>query len=165
MSVSARVTTARNRRSFSQIINEYTQQIVDSSDEAMRVHANALRNDIIEGWPVDTGASRAGWQGPTKIGEAHYQLRNLFPYAVTIEYGGYPSPGPKTAQSGGQFLPGGIVVNGGVYPTQVPIAPVRQAMSKRKLAMAQELAPQITRQSGFRGFGGGGTSTAFSGGS
>lgn len=107
------------------------------ADQDMRQESALLKSDIQGGWPVDTGASRAAWSGPLRVAEGHYRLINSMSYAATIEYGGYPVVGPKTAQVGAHTLPGGISVGGGIYPTQKPVAPVRQAMSRRKLAWAQ----------------------------
>ncbi len=117
------------------LIEAFAAQKRREIDEAFREQAGLLRDDIIKGWPVDTYASRAGWQGPTKIGEADYQLKNDYPYAATIEYGGYPGVGPKTHEVGAFVLPEAIQVNGGIYPTQRPAAPVRQALSKRKVEL------------------------------
>lgn len=145
------------------LLQAYQVQVKGDADEVARQQIGEMRSDIIRGWPIDTTASRGAWQGPTKIGEAHYQLRNDYPYAATIEYGGYPGVGPKTEQLGAQVLPGGIEINGGIYPTQKPAAPVRQAISKRKVFLMNALSNVMMRKSGFRGFAGGGTSGAFRG--
>lgn len=127
------------RERLTSLIQAFGEQKKDEVDAIMREETGLLRDDIIRGWPVDTYASRGGWQGPYRVGEAHYQLRNEYPYAVTIEYGGYPGVGPKTAQQGAQVLPGGVEVNGGIYPTQRPAAPVRQGLSRRWLSLQRKL--------------------------
>lgn len=119
------------------LLERFSKRARTSADQGAQREASILLDDIQSGWPVDTGASRAAWSGPFKVADGHYRLTNPMVYAAVIEYGGYPSPGPKTAQVGPQILPGGIQVGGRVYPTQKPVAPVRQAMSKRKLAWAQ----------------------------
>jgi hypothetical protein len=125
---------------LSSLIEKFSRRVRAKADQRMQVEAQEFRSDIQDGWPIATPisrGSRAAWVGPFKVAEGHYRLINPFPYAGVIEYGGYPSPGPKTAQQGGQMLPGGIQIGGGVYPTQRPAAPVRQAMSKRKLKWAK----------------------------
>lgn len=133
-------------KTLGQLVAEFATKTKRDLDEVTREQAGELRDDIIKGWPVDTYASRNGWQGPTKIGHAHYQLRNDYPYAVTIEYGGYPGVGPKTSRVGSFVLPGGIEVNGGIYPTQRPAAPVRQAVSKRKVELQEALSRNRRRK-------------------
>lgn len=133
-------------KTLAQLVRSYGEKCIAQVDEVARLEAGELRDDIIEGWPVDTGASRAGWQGPTKVGVAHYRLRNDYDYAAVIEYGGYPGVGPKTEQVGSHVLPGGVAVNGGIYPSQRPAAPVRRAISKRILPLHNELA-KVMRQS------------------
>lgn len=112
-------------------IRVYGQRVEREIDAVMQAEAGQLRSDIVALTPVDTGRLRAAWQGPTKIGPAHYELRNETPYGVVVERGGYRGVGPKTAQVGSFILPGGIQVNGGIYPTQRPAGFVRQALSMR----------------------------------
>lgn len=133
-------------KSLSQLVRAYGERVIVQIDDIVRQEAGKMRDDIIEGWPVDTGASRAGWQGPTKVGDAAYELRNDYDYAATIEYGGYPGVGPKTEKVGAHVLPGGIQVRGGIYPTQRPAAPVAHAISKRIVPLKTELQALI-RQS------------------
>ena len=90
-------------------------------------------------WPVDSGASRAGWYGPRKVGPAHYQIGNPFRYALTIEYGGWNSPGPKTERRAGERLTGDFQINPGVYARQSPSAPLRRALAKNYGEMTQKL--------------------------
>lgn len=127
------------------LLKAYGNRVVADLDDVARAEAGKLRDEIIEGWPVDTGASRAGWQGPTKVGEGQYRLRNDYDYAPTIEYGGYPGVGPKTERVGSHVLPGGIAVNTGIYPTQRPAAPVRRAISKRTVPFHDAIA-NVLRQ-------------------
>lgn len=124
---------------LSQLVKRYGDDCRAEADEVTRVEAGHLRDEIIKGWPVDTGASRAAWQGPTKVGHAHYRLRNDIDYAATIEYGGYPGVGPKTERIGAHVLPGGVEVGGGIFPKQKPAAPVRRAISKRTLPLKDAL--------------------------
>lgn len=136
MSLTIRVERPR-QGALRSLLERFSKRARESTDQGAQREAAILLEDIQDGWPVDTGASRAAWSGPFKVAEGHYRLINPMVYAPVIEYGGYPSPGPKTAQVGAQLLPGGISVGSGVYPTQRPVAPVRQAMSRRKLAWAQ----------------------------
>lgn len=130
---------------LSQLVQVYGNRVISQMDNIARSEAGLLRDDIVEGWPVDTGASRAGWQGPTKVGHAHYRLRNDYDYAAVIEYGGYPGVGPKTERVGSHVLPGGVAVNGGIYPSQRPAAPVRRAISKRTLPL-NDAVSRVLRQ-------------------
>lgn len=130
-------------KTLAQLVRSYGEKCISQMDDIARDEAGLLRDDVIKGWPVDTGASRAGWQGPTKVGHAHYRLRNDYDYAPTIEYGGYPGVGPKTEKVGSHVLPGGVAVNAGIYPSQRPAAPVRQAISKRSLPLHEAIAGVI----------------------
>ena len=91
--------------------------------------ANVLRDTKV-GWPVDTGASKAAWQGPTRLFPFAYEIRNPAPYARVIEFGGYPGVGPKTLQVSGTRLPYGIETESGIVPKQRPAWPVRRALSR-----------------------------------
>jgi hypothetical protein len=121
-------------------LNRYVAQFPAEAEKVVFKVATRVLSDIKVGWPVDTGASRAGWVGPRQIAPLTYQLSNPFVYARVIEYGGYPSPGAKTAPAGGETLPGGIVVQSGIFPRQRPAAPVRRALSKNYGVMGAELA-------------------------
>lgn len=113
-------------------------EMLGDVDMIMFQQASLLRDDIVRGWPVAAiggGASRAGWQGPIKIDTGAYRVTNNYVYGPTIEYGGYPGVGPKTAEFGGASLPEGYDINPGIYPTQRPQAPVRRALSKRAVAL------------------------------
>jgi hypothetical protein len=128
---------------FRDRLNRYVAQFPAQAEQVVfKVGARVLA-DIKVGWPVDKGASRAGWLGPRQIAPLTYQLSNPFVYARVIEYGGYPSPGPKTAPAGGETLPGSIAVNRGNYPRQRPAAPVRRALSKNYGIMGAELAKAL----------------------
>lgn len=128
---------------LAQLVRSYGEKVISQIDSIARAEAGELRDEIVKGWPVDTGASRAGWQGPAKVAEGVYRLRNDYDYAPTIEYGGYPGVGPKTEVVGSHVLPGGIAVNSGIYPSQRPAAPVRQAISKRTLPLHDALAKAL----------------------
>lgn len=97
----------------------------------------------IEGWPVDTGYSRASIEAPRKIGYAHWQFRITADYARVIEYGGYRGVGPKTVSKPAEILPGGIAVGGGIFPSQRPSAPLRRGKSKIKVELAKELGVKV----------------------
>ncbi len=118
------------------VIQAFFQKAMRFPDEYAREQAGLFRDDIIEGTPIDKGALRNAWQGPTKIGDAHYQMKNERDYATTVEFGGYPGVGPKTEKVGAFTLADGIQVNAGIYPTQRPAGMVRQALAKRKRALA-----------------------------
>jgi len=128
------------------VLGAWGKRVALKMDDVAMQEASEMRSEIIEGWPVDTGASRAAWQGPVKVGHAHYRLSNDYEYAPVIEYGGYPGVGPKTEQVGAHVLPGGIEVNRGIYPSQRPAAPVRRAISKRTLPF-QEAVSKVLRNS------------------
>lgn len=133
-------------RTLSQILADYGERVMAQADAVARAEAGELRDDIVKGSPVDKGTFRAAWQGPTKVGVAHYRVTNNTDYGPTIEYGGYPGVGPKTARVGATVLPGGVEVNSGIYPSQRPAAPVRQGISKRTLPLREALA-KVLRQS------------------
>ena len=134
------------KHNLSQAVNQLTRDMQKlarrqfrSLDRIIQEQANLLMDDIKIGWPVDTGASRAAWQGPIRNEFAGYSLRNQIVYAAVIEFGGYRGVGPKTSEVGAFLLPGGIFVDGGIFSIQRPPAPVRQALSKRELALKRAL--------------------------
>ena len=100
------------------------------ADQAVYAVATDVLSDTQIGWPVDTGVSRAAWWGPRRIGPAAVQIGNPFRYASVIEFGGYPGVGPKTQKFGPSRLPGGFIINAGIFPRQKPAAPLRRALAK-----------------------------------
>lgn len=134
LNVNANVQTG----ALAKAIGSFEDRVESNFDDELRKEAGLIRDDIIKGWPVDSYASRGGWQGPLKI-VGGYELRNDYPYAPTIEYGTYPGVGPKTVEVGSTTLPGGIEVNAGIYPSQRPAAPVRQALSKSRLRFSRDI--------------------------
>jgi hypothetical protein len=129
--------------SLAQLVRIHCQKIISKMDDVARSEAGELGDEIVKGWPVDTGASRAGWEGPSKVGDAHYRLSNNYDYAGVIEHGGYPGVGPKTEQVSAHVLSHGIAVNGGIYPSQRPAAPVRRGISARTLPLREAIAKAI----------------------
>ena len=137
-----------NLNRFSAGLSRFAQQYLREADRVVFEVATNVKADIQQGWPVDQGVSRAAWNGPVKIEPAHYQLTNPLPYSAVIEFGGYPGVGPKTEHVGGQTLPGGIQVDAGIFPTQVPAAPVRRALSKNRKEIPRKLAEAQKRLGG-----------------
>ena len=130
-------------REFSRIVTQYADRVGRDIDTEMREQAARLRNEIVRNWPVDTGVSRAAWQGPIKRGHAEYELTNNVVYAPVIEYGGYRGVGPRTARREAEILPGGIQVAGGIFPTQTLHAPVRRGLAKRRAAIRRAIAEVV----------------------
>lgn len=127
-------------RAARQIVNRlqiYVDRVEADIDPEIQRQTSLLRNDIVAGWPVDTGTSRSAFQGPIPLGFAHYGITNNIVYVPVIEFGGYPGIGPKTSEQGGQTLPGGIPINRGIYPTQKPSAPIRRALFKRLFELTE----------------------------
>jgi hypothetical protein len=163
MSLSFQVGTARQGR-LNQVFVRLAGKLVASADKVSFDMITLWHRFTVEGWPVDTGYSRGTIESPSKIADGHYSFRITASYAHVIEYGGYRGVGPKTHQEGGANLPGRVDINPGIYVNQRPSAPLRRAESRMKLELAQYLAPQLLRASGFGGFGGRSASTAFRGG-
>jgi len=138
------VNTADIGRNFGSILGKYVSRVEASSKQVLRQEIGTLRDVILELWPVDTFASRGGWQGPIPIeglsGEIGFLLKNEFDYAAVIEFGLYPGVGPKTALQPTTILPGEQTIHRGIFPTQKPHAPVRRALSRRFLALNRALA-------------------------
>lgn len=135
----------RVERRLSALLLQYTVRVERDLDTVIREQSLELLRDIQIGWPVDSGISRAAWEGPIRVDEAHYRLINPIIYAAVIEYGGYPGVGPKTAQEGGTTLPGDVSINAGIYPTQVPSAPTRRALSKRIVTLRRAIDATVRR--------------------
>ena len=133
----------RNIQAFIRRNEQATDRIV------LKVASNVLAS-IQEGWPVDTGVSRAAWRGPVRIASARYRLSNPVRYAPVIEYGGYPGIGPKTERIGPVTFPGGLRVGSGIYPTQRPHAPVRRALSRHRRDIRNEIQQEMDRTWGRR---------------
>lgn len=127
-------------------LQDYVNIFPQDADKLVFKVAARILADIKRGWPVDSGASRAAWLGPTQVEPLAYKLTNPFVYSRVIEYGGYPSPGAKTAPAGGETLPGGVTINRGNYPRQKPAAPVRRALSKGYGQMTKELDARLLRR-------------------
>ena len=108
----------------------YARNTGRSMDQVTGEFASNVLRDTKIGWPVDEGTSRAAWQGPTRLRENAYEIRNTAPYARVIEFGGYPGVGPKTRRVGSARLAGGIERNAGIYPKQRAAAPVRRALAR-----------------------------------
>lgn len=124
------------------IIQSYYQRVRQAIDADIQAQAGLMRDDIVTDMPVDTGALRASIQGPNKIADGHYQVVVGAPYAWVVEHGGYPGVGPKTVKIGDFILEEGIAVEGGIFPSQKPAAPVRRAIAARKKAL-RDLAKRI----------------------
>ncbi len=124
--------------SLSILLVQYAQKTTKSLDRVVFEQASQLKADIQIDWPVDTGYSRAAWQGPTKLGEAYYELRNPVVYAAVLEYGSYRGIGPKTVKVSGQRTGQGIALNAGIYSRQ-SIAPMRRALSERMTILKSEI--------------------------
>ena len=89
-----------NQAALSKLIESYARKAGREIDEVARDQAGELRNDIVALTPIDQIRLRPAWQGPIKISDGVYHIRNEMPYAVTVEYGGYPGVGPKTHKLG-----------------------------------------------------------------
>lgn len=127
---------------FNQRLAQFVAASMRSAEQVVFEVASDVLGDTQEGWPVaevDGGLSRAAWWGPRKVGAASYQIGNPVRYAGVIEFGGYPSPGEKTAPFGPVVLPGDFSINQGVYPRQKPAAPLRRALAKHYGAMTAKM--------------------------
>ena len=116
-------------RNLSTLLIRESQRVNRDLDRVVFANASRLRSFIIELSPVDMRNFRAAWQGPFKIADVFYELRNFREYGPVIELGGYRGVGPKTARREPEVLPGGVAINGGIFPTQRPHAPVRRGIS------------------------------------
>lgn len=135
----------RATRDLTRLLTRYAIRVARDLDEVIRDMAYELLNDILLHWPVDSGLSRAAWQGPYRVSYAHWRVVNAIPYAIVIEFGGYPGVGPKTAEEGGTSLPGNVNINPGIYPIQKPSAPVRRALSRAIVRIKAEIE-NVVRQ-------------------
>ncbi len=129
-------------RQITSLLTRYASRVESDVDRIVLAETKEVRQDIVDNWPeaeVDGGTSRDGWSDAEQVAPAHYRLTNPVVYAGVIEYGAYPNPGPKTAAEPGQILPGGANINPGVYPTQVPSAPMRRALSKSTVRLRDKL--------------------------
>ena len=127
------------------------QFLATTTEDAERIVAGVALQvlaDTQAGWPVDSGASRAGWAGPRQMAPLAYQISNSFRYAPIIEYGGCVSPGAKTEYFPGELLDGTIQINPGVYSRQVPAAPLRRALAKSYGEISQRIAESHAQQWG-----------------
>lgn len=132
-------------KGFSRLIAEYAREVKDDINTVLGEVMTEWQAETIRGWPVDKGYSRSTISTPRNEGQGVWSFSVTAEYAGVIEYGGYRVVGPKTHQVGAQVLPGGIAVNGGIYPTQRPAAPVRRGMSKVKSQIGSILASKVRR--------------------
>ena len=95
---------------LSALLRLYAQKVQADVDEVLQKKAEDLRGYAEEGSPrsnEDHAHFQDAWEGPNKLGHAHYEVRNDTDYGPIIEFGGYRSAGPKTAEQGGETLPVG----------------------------------------------------------
>jgi hypothetical protein len=104
------------------------QRLLTAADGAVRQTMEDAGAYMDETVPVDTGAlsrSRTREYSPRPLTWAtDYPLA----YALTLEYGGYRSPGPRTVQLAGGDLGAGFLAGAGVYSRQAPLGWVRKAL-------------------------------------
>ena len=124
---------------FERVVRRYIRAMDAEVDAFVGTAAARLRRNVQHGWPVDSGLSRAAWDGPTRVGVAAYRIANHSPYAGVIEFGGYPGVGPKTQRIGGRPLGAGLEINDGIYPKQRPAAPVRRGLAHERPAFVRGL--------------------------
>ena len=85
---------------------------------------------IVAATPVDSGDLKASWSQATQAGDAlTWQVSTDVYYAPILEYGGYRTPGPRTARLGGGDLGAGFMAGAGVYSLQAPLGWVRRALA------------------------------------
>ncbi len=92
---------------------------VDDLNDKVRAAFFFCVSEVIKGTPVDTGETRAKWQGsaeklPKKVLGKSFRLFNNMPNIIKLEYGGYQQPGTSKT------------VNG--FSTQAPSGWVRAAL-------------------------------------
>jgi len=139
---------------LAQLVRKYGTRVEGQVDGVAKEQAEQMKNDIVKGSPIDNTAGkgnlhghfRDAWQGPDRVGHAHYRVKNLTVYGPVIEFGGYPGVGPKTEHVGGETLPADFQINAGIYPSQKPAAPMRRGLSKRALPLERALF-QVLRES------------------
>lgn len=137
---------AIQNREMERLLQKYAQETKQNVDKVVEDQIKLFKSDTEAGWPTDTFFSIESIGEPEHVAFAHWRFRITAPYAGVIEYGGYPGVGPKTSQQAGTILPGGIAVGGGIYPTQRPSAPVRRALSKRKVFFIEALKKAAARK-------------------
>ena len=133
--INVELTTPRLTQRLAQFLAVTTQETAHVVAEV----AAQVKADTQIGWPIDSGASRAGWTDPRQVGPLAYQISNPFRYSLPIEYGLYAHPGAKTEYFPGTRLLGGLVIEPGVFPRQRPAAPLRRALAKSYGEMAQRI--------------------------
>lgn len=132
-------------RSFTQAMRRFAERSELGGERVLRMTALSVQTDVTDHWPRDTGQSAGKWQ-VRRLSREEYELRNRAPYAVTIEFGGYPGVGPKTVRLGPQRLAEGIVTNAGIYPKQKPAAPLRRALARHQRMFEGETADMLQRE-------------------
>ena len=61
-------------RTFSRAVQRYIRAVEAEADQFTGVATARLKREVQQGWPVDTGVSRGAWDGPTRVGVAHYRI-------------------------------------------------------------------------------------------
>ena len=70
--------------STTRLTQRLAQFLAMATEETERVVADVaatVKADVQAGWPVDSGASRAGWTQPQKVAPLAYQISNPFRYS------------------------------------------------------------------------------------
>lgn len=138
-----------NQERFTRRLQQFVRTHERDADRAVFEVATDVLGDIVEGWPVDQGVSRAAWRGPVRGSvQLSWKLTNPIRYSRVIEFGGYPGVGPKTERIPPVTFPGGIRVAGGIFPTQKAHAPVRRALSKHQGEITVKLGEALRRRWG-----------------
>jgi hypothetical protein len=131
------------KRSIGESVHDLFKNLVVIANQKAKVVAQFVVNETRDGWPVaaiNSKNSKGTISQPLQVEIGTWRFTVAAPYASIIEYGGYRGVGPKTSQRSPELLPGGLAINGGIYPTQVPSAPLRRAMSKGAIKMHEEVS-------------------------
>lgn len=114
---------------FAQHVQATRARLETQGDDAVRLSLEDAGAQMDETVPVDTtrlAMSRSPAHSPQPLTWATgYPLD----YALTLEYGGYPSVGRKTIRLGGGPLGAGFVGGAGIYSKQAPLGWVRRALA------------------------------------
>ena len=133
---------------FNARLAAFVQRVGADVDRVVYKVATDVLRDTVQGWPVDTGHSRAAWWGPRRIGPSAFQIGNPTRYARVLEWGLYRGVGPRTVRVSGTRFPGGFQVTPGIYSKQKPAAPLRRALAKNYGEMTKQLQANMRQDWG-----------------
>ena len=129
-----------NTKEFRRAVSRFLDVTERGTDDVMLEIATRVKVGILQKTPIDRNRLFTSWVGPTRQAAGQYRIANDRPYALVVEYGGYPGVGPKTVKLGPRDLGHGFTANSGIYSTQAPHGMVRRTLAQETEGIAERIS-------------------------